>query len=51
MPTILIIDDSADHGDEPGADSVQTANYEIATANNGKEGLESLPAGSNPPLF
>jgi two-component system chemotaxis response regulator CheY len=50
MPTILIIDDSATMVMSLGQ-ILQTANYEIATANNGKEGLEMLNGGLKPTVI
>ncbi len=50
MPTILIIDDSATMVMSLGQ-ILQTANYEIATAHNGKEGLEMLNGGLKPTII
>ncbi|OYV38068.1 MAG: two-component system sensor histidine kinase/response regulator [Rhodospirillales bacterium 20-64-7] len=50
MPTILIIDDSASMVMNLGQ-ILQTANYEIMTANNGKEGIEKLNGGLKPAVI
>lgn len=50
MPTILIIDDSATMVMSLGQ-ILQTANYEISTANNGKEALEMLNGGLKPTVI
>ncbi|HVE20822.1 MAG TPA: response regulator [Acidocella sp.] len=50
MPTILIIDDSATMVMSLGQ-ILQTANYEISTANNGKEGLDRITGGLKPAVI
>jgi two-component system, chemotaxis family, chemotaxis protein CheY len=50
MPTILIIDDSATMVMSLGQ-ILQTANYEIATAGNGKEGLDKITGGLKPTVI
>lgn len=50
MPTILIIDDSATMVMSLGQ-ILQTANYEISTAGNGKEGLDKITGGLKPAVI
>jgi two-component system chemotaxis response regulator CheY len=50
MPTILIIDDSVTMVMSLGQ-ILQTANYEIATAGNGKEGLDKITGGLKPTVI
>ena len=50
MPTILIIDNSATMVMSLGQ-ILQTANYEIATAGNGKEGLDKITGGLKPTVI